>query len=140
MKQKVLVVLLYIILIFYFRLAGDIVSNQSYRMLVWVILIYDMLVGANILAVFMIPRKSTDSPMTWQKFLYLAIPTIYWVGLGHLAILNAYNPDVYLSQFDVSIVYYSVLGMMIYVVIPVIIHKIIQSKRIKKDIRSLNGD
>jgi hypothetical protein len=109
-------------------------------MLVWVILIYDMLVGANILAVFMIPRKSTDSPMTWQKFLYLAIPTIYWVGLGHLAILNAYNPDVYLSQFDVSIVYYSVLGMMIYVVIPVIIHKIIQSKRIKKDIRSLNGD
>lgn len=139
MRTKVLMVLLYVILIFFFRFAGDIVSEHNYPILVWTLIIYYMLVVANILVLSILPRKSTDSPFTWQKGIYLAIPVIYWVGLGHLAILNAYDPEVYVSRFDTSIVYVSALGMIAYVAVPAIIYRMLQSIRSKKDTHARKG-
>ncbi len=140
MKQKIFSLLLYVLVIFFFRLAGEIVIGQPGHIAVKVLIIYTALIIIGFYSLSLWPKKEADHPLTISMLIYVIIPVLYWYGLSCLAILHAYDPETYLPGYEQSLIYISVLATLAYVFIPAIFTYI---KNIRKDrhiLKSLHGD
>lgn len=132
MKQKLFSLLLYVVVIFFFRLSGEIVIGQPEHILVKILIVYTALVGLGLYSLTLWPKEPSGHPVTISMLIYVIIPILYWYGLSCLTILNAYDPETYLPVYNQSLIYISVLATIAYVLISAIFTYI---RNIQKDRR-----